>query len=83
MRTKQKFVILFSIILIGLNTLAQNNQKNKRQLLNTEKEPKLKSRKFKSLFDGETLNEWSTKQGTMKFEVVNGEIFERKPSEIK
>lgn len=74
MRTKQKFVILFSIILIGLNTLAQNNQKNKRQLLNTEKEPKLKSRKFKSLFDGETLNEWSTKQGTMKFEVVNGEI---------
>lgn len=70
----KQFFILCSAILIGLSTLAQNNQKNKKQLLNTDKEPKLKSRKFKSLFDGKTLNGWSTKQGTMKFEVVNGEI---------
>lgn len=74
MRTKQQFLILCSAILIGLSTLAQNNQKNKKQLLNTEKEPKLKSKKFKSLFDGKTLKGWSTKQGTMKFEVINGEI---------
>ncbi|RED47804.1 3-keto-disaccharide hydrolase [Seonamhaeicola aphaedonensis] len=74
MRTKQQIFILCSAILIGLSTLAQNNQKNKKQLLNTDKEPKLKSKKFKSLFDGETLNGWSPKQGTMKFEVVNGDI---------
>jgi len=74
MKTKQQFFILCYAILIGLSTLAQNNQKNKKQLLNTDKEPKLKSRKFKSLFDGKTLNGWSTKQGAMKFEVINGEI---------
>ncbi|WP_147676472.1 3-keto-disaccharide hydrolase [Algibacter pacificus] len=74
MRTKQQFFILCSAILIGLSTLAQNNQKNKKQLLNTDKEPKLKSKKFKSLFDGITLNGWSTKQGTMNFEVIKGEI---------
>ncbi|WP_248722424.1 DUF1080 domain-containing protein [Seonamhaeicola sp. ML3] len=74
MRTKQQFFILFSTILISLGTLAQNNQNNKKQLLNTDKEPKLKGRKFKSLFDGKTLNGWSTQQGTMKFEVINGEI---------
>ncbi len=74
MRTKQQFFILCSAILIGLSSLAQNIQNNKKQLLNTEKEPKLKSKKFKSLFDGKTLNGWSTKQGTMKFEVINEEI---------
>lgn len=44
------------------------------QLLNTDKEPKLKGRHFVSLFDGETLEGWNVKQGTMTFEVVDGEI---------
>lgn len=65
---------MFSIVLLSVTGIAQNNQKAKRQLLNTDKEPKLKSNKFKSLFDGKTLNGWSPKQGTMTFEVVNGEI---------
>lgn len=74
MRTKQHIFILFSAILIGLSTLAQNNQKNKKQLINTDKEPKVSSKKFKSLFDGETLNGWTPKQGSMTFKVVDGEI---------
>ncbi|XCF05460.1 DUF1080 domain-containing protein [Tamlana crocina] len=74
MNTKKQLIFLFSAVLLSITAIAQNNQKNKEQLLNTDKEPKLKSKKFKSLFDGETLNGWSPKQGTMKFEVVNGEI---------
>lgn len=74
MKTTKQFFILLSAILLTLNTFAQNNQKSKTRFINTDKEPKIKSRKFKSLFDGKTLNGWSTKQGTMKFEVINGEI---------
>lgn len=74
MKTTKQFFILLSAILLTQNTFAQNNQKSKTRFINTDKEPKIKSRKFKSLFDGKTLNGWSTKQGTMKFEVVNGEI---------
>jgi hypothetical protein len=74
MRLRNQFFTLFSVFLITLSTLAQNGQKNNKQLINTDKEPKLKSKKFKSLFDGKTLNGWSTKQGTMKFEVINEEI---------
>lgn len=74
MKTTKQFFILLSAILLTQNTFAQNNQKSKTRFINTDKEPNIKSRKFKSLFDGKTLNGWSTKQGTMKFEVVNGEI---------
>lgn len=74
MKTTKQFFILLSAILLTQNTFAQNNQKSKTRFINTDKEPKIKSRKFKSLFDGKTLNGWSTKQGTMKFEVINGEI---------
>lgn len=74
MRIAKQLFILLSAILLTLNTFAQNNQKSKTRFINTDKEPKIKSRKFKSLFDGKTLNGWSTKQGTMKFEVINGEI---------
>ncbi|TWO34566.1 DUF1080 domain-containing protein [Seonamhaeicola sediminis] len=74
MRIKKQFIFLCSIVLLSVTGIAQNNQKSKHQLLNTDKEPKLKSKKFKSLFDGKTLNGWSPKQGTMTFEVVNGEI---------
>lgn len=74
MRIAKQFFMLLSAILLTLNTFAQNNQKSKTRFINTDKEPKIKSRKFKSLFDGKTLNGWSTKQGTMKFEVINGEI---------
>jgi hypothetical protein len=74
MISKKQLSILFTAFFLTLSALAQNNQKEKKQLLNTDKEPKLTSKKFKSLFDGKTLNGWSPKQGTMKFEVVNGEI---------
>ncbi|NJX14323.1 3-keto-disaccharide hydrolase [Tamlana crocina] len=74
MNTKKQLIFLFSAVLLSITAIAQNNQNNKKQLLNTDKEPKLKSKKFKSLFDGKTLNGWSTQQGTMKFEVINGEI---------
>lgn len=74
MKTTKQFFILLSAILLTQNTFAQNKQKSKTRFINTDKEPKIKSRKFKSLFDGKTLNGWSTKQGTMKFEVINGEI---------
>lgn len=74
MRKEKKCMVLFCTVLMTLSVMAQNNQKHKSQLINTDKEPKIKSRKFKSLFDGKTLNGWATRQGTMKFEVVNGEI---------
>ena len=74
MNKKKRFIFLFSAILLSITAIAQNHQKVEKQLINTDKEPKLKSRKFKSLFDGKTLNGWTPKQGTMKFEVVNGEI---------
>ena len=44
------------------------------QLLNTNKEPKIKGRKFVSLFNGSDLQGWTTQQGTMKFEVIDGVI---------
>lgn len=72
-----KSIILFLIVVTLVQSVTgqneQSNQKNK-QLLNTDKEPKLKGRKFVSLFNGENLDGWVTKQGTMIFEVKDGEI---------
>lgn len=77
---KMNFVVFF-VLSLTLNMTAQNNIQSKKksqpkriQLLNEDKEPRINSRKFMSLFNGENLNGWSTKQGTMTFEVKNGEI---------
>ena len=68
-------------LVLALNVNGQNKQAKKEksktediQLINTDKEPKLKSKKFVSLFNGENLEGWTTQQGTMKFEANNGEI---------
>jgi hypothetical protein len=74
MRTRKRLVILLSFLAICYGAAAQGNEKSNKQLINTDKEPKLTGKKFKSLFDGKTLNGWTPKQGTMKFEAVNGEI---------
>ena len=74
MSTRKTALIILSMFVMALGAVAQNNQKTKKQLLNTDKEPKITGKKFVSLFDGETLNGWTPKQGTMKFEVVDGAI---------
>lgn len=75
MNLKKVTFILLSLLFIGIDAIAQEKpEKSEKQQINTEKEPKIQSKKFKSLFDGQTLNGWTPKQGTMKFEVVDGEI---------
>ncbi len=75
MTTKRIMLFFISFLLIGFGATAQNKTESlEKQLLNTEKEPKLTCKEFISLFDGETLKGWTPKQGIMKFEVVDGEI---------
>lgn len=72
--------LITSIFLVGLLTLSTNaeaqkrNKPVKKQLINTEKEPRTKGWKYKSLFNGKDLKGWTAMQGTMKFEVVDGVI---------
>ncbi len=66
---------LVSITVLGQQKAVKNGTKNKSvQLINTEQEPKINSRKFVSLFNGENLEGWTAKQGTMLFEVRDGMI---------
>ncbi len=79
MKTGKSLLILIGLVVINFALLAQENKKanakeSPKQLINTDKEPKITGRKFKSLFDGKTLNGWVALQGTMKFEVVDAEI---------
>jgi hypothetical protein len=76
-----KLVVLFIVIItVTISATGQNKEVNQKQitktkqLLNTDKEPKLKGKKFISLFNGENLCGWVSLQGTMKFEVRDGEI---------
>lgn len=80
---KYKRTLLLTAVLLALFTLkstveaGEKTQKDgnaKKQLINTEPEPNLKDTGFISLFDGKTLNGWTPKQGTMVFEVKEGEI---------
>lgn len=74
----KKTILVITLMLAMFSLQAQNapakKKASKPQLINTDEEPKLKGRKFVSLFDGETLDGWNVKQGTMKFDVVDGEI---------
>ncbi len=75
----KKLTLIITLMLVAMALTAQNAPAKKKkaqkpQLINTDEEPKTKGRKFVSLFDGETLDGWNVKQGTMKFEVVDGEI---------
>lgn len=79
MNTGKAFLIILSLVTIAFGSTGQDKPKKKpasakTQLINTDTEPKLTGRKFESLFDGETLTGWTPRQGTMKFEVVDGEI---------
>jgi hypothetical protein len=76
-----KNLIVLALLAFTLNVAGQNNLESKKapqaktvQRLNKDKEPLLNSRKFISLFNGESLDGWTPKQGTMKFEVKNGQI---------
>lgn len=71
-----KWLILVLLALTA-SVFAQAPKKAKTakvQILNTDEEPKLKGRKFVSLFNGENLDGWVTMQGTMIFEAKEGEI---------
>ncbi|MGQ1783606.1 MULTISPECIES: 3-keto-disaccharide hydrolase [unclassified Saccharicrinis] len=75
-------LLVLSFLLLTFSVKSQDYQKKKpvnakTQLINHDKEPKLKGANFVSLFDGKTLDGWSTKQGTMVFEVKDGEIVGR------
>lgn len=75
MNLKNALFIFLSLVLIGIDSIAQDkSEKSEKQLINTEKEPEIQGENFKSLFDGKSLSGWTSKQGTMKFEVINGEI---------
>lgn len=73
-----KHIIISLLLAMTCVTFAQAPKKAKKpakvQLLNTDEEPKITGRKFVSLFNGENLDGWVVKQGTMKFEAVEGEI---------
>ena len=73
---KQKLIVLVLMALtFSVGTQAQKKTKVESvQLLNTDKEPKINTRKFVPLFNGENLEGWVTRQGTMKFEAKDGEI---------
>lgn len=77
---KEKWILLI-VLTVALNVKGQEKQANKptpksqtSPLLNTDKEPDLNNNKFVSLFNGENLEGWNSLQGTMKFEVKDGEI---------
>lgn len=75
----KKSILIITLLLTLFSLQAQDSPVKKKkatvpQLINTDDEPKLKGRKFVALFDGETLDGWNIKQGTMVFEVKDGEI---------
>ncbi|WP_460544545.1 3-keto-disaccharide hydrolase [Echinicola sediminis] len=77
----KRILILAFVLAITYQVKGQNKpsslQKEKvssSQLLNTEKEPDLYSDNFVHLFNGEDLEGWAPLQGTMEFEVKDGEI---------
>jgi len=81
MNNRQVLLVGSVIVALSVATFAadgggktQKKGKDSKPLINTDSEPDLKDAGFVSLFDGETLEGWTPKQGTMKFEVVDGEI---------
>lgn len=62
------------LLICAVTLVAQGQTKPTKQLINTDTEPNLKDAGFVSLFDGKTLSGWTAKQGTMVFEVNEGEI---------
>ncbi len=78
MQTKtfgKRFTLFVGLMLLGIGVFSQVKPTSvKTQLFNTDKEPRIKGRKFVSLFNGKDLQGWITQQGTMKFDVVDGVI---------
>lgn len=78
MRNRLPILTLLACTVISVAVCAADKKEKKprakKQLINTDPEPSLKEAGFVSLFDGKTLNGWTPKQGTMVFEVKNGEI---------
>ncbi len=54
--------------------MAEGSKSEGKRLFNTDREPDLDSPKFVSIFNGENLDGWSTRQGTMIFKAKSGEI---------
>ena len=67
-------LLAWTVTSVAVDAADKKENKEKTQLINTDREPSLKDAGFVSLFDGKTLNGWTPKQGTMIFEVKDGTI---------
>lgn len=67
-------IFCFTSLMIQAQTQQKREGQNYPQKINAESEPILTELGGVSLFDGKTFDGWNVKQGTMKFEVKNGEI---------
>ncbi|KAA1259070.1 hypothetical protein LF1_15960 [Rubripirellula obstinata] len=73
MKNTLALLLLFTCVATAATSVAAKGKAGK-QPINTDSEPYLKGEGFVSLFDGKTLDGWVTRQGTMKFEAIDGEI---------
>lgn len=69
----KKHLALLLLSTLFATTVSAEGQAGK-QRINTDPEPDLQATGFVSLFDGKTLGGWVSRQGTMTFEAIDGEI---------